>query len=105
MFRVLIHDFSIFTARSLPYIVHGKTPVGEMQHSLARYSTNARYNTPSRPDDREESFKILSFVLAQSNVAGPSLKNILRGVKNHLFFPDVYLSSNAFLTVFFASSR
>lgn len=28
----------------------------------------------------------------------------LSGVKNHLFFPDPYRSSNAFFTVFFASS-
>src|SRR5258708_3374573 len=32
-------------------------------------------------------------------------EDVLRGVKNHLFFPEVYLSSKAFLTVFFASSR
>ena len=30
--------------------------------------------------------------------------NILKGVKNHRFFPLVYLSSKAFFTVFFASS-
>lgn len=29
----------------------------------------------------------------------------LNAVKNHLFFPPVYLSSNSFLIVFFASSR
>ena len=61
MFRVLIHDFSIFTARSLPYMVHGKTPVGEMQHSLARYSTNARYNT--RPDPMTEKNRSKSYRL------------------------------------------
>lgn len=30
--------------------------------------------------------------------------HLLRGVKNHLFFPLVYLSSSAFFTVFLASS-
>lgn len=33
------------------------------------------------------------------------IRDLLRGVKNHLFFPLLYLSSNTFLTDFFASSR
>lgn len=35
----------------------------------------------------------------------PRLAQNRRGVKNHLFFPELYLSSSAFFTVFLASSR
>jgi hypothetical protein len=38
---VVDSPISIFTAYSLLHKVRGKTPGGEMQHSLARYATNA----------------------------------------------------------------
>ena len=51
-------------------------------------------------------FKILITIsLCHSNHPNTEKESILSGVKNHLFFPLVYRSSNTFFTVFFASSR